>query len=149
MGTSDDWSSHSRSPSGWYRLGWYRYERGRDGKLCIFCFGFSLEGVLRSLPALVSLVSLISFVPLSSLFLVFKPILCGSATTVLCGYGLGGRNLHDLRCCRRRQQRVGRHQRPSGQLEKHRHERCGYETRGSRRRGLHPHELGEFSLLVL
>ena len=30
-------------------------------------FSFSLEGVLRSLPALVSLVSLISFVPLSSL----------------------------------------------------------------------------------
>ena len=48
-------------------LGWYRYQRGRDGKLCIFCFSFSLEGVLRSLPALVSLVSLISFIPLSSL----------------------------------------------------------------------------------
>ena len=30
-------------------------------------FSFSLEGVLRSLPALVSLVSLISFIPLSSL----------------------------------------------------------------------------------
>jgi len=56
MESSDYWSS--RFPSG---LGWYRYERGRDGKLCIFCFGFSLEGVLRSLPALVSLVSLISF----------------------------------------------------------------------------------------
>lgn len=48
-------------------LGWYRYQRGRDGKLCIFCFSFSLEGVLRSLPALVSLVSLISFIPLSAL----------------------------------------------------------------------------------
>lgn len=62
MGNSD--AGSSRSALG---LGWYRYERGRDGKLCIFCFGFSLEGVLRSLPALVSLVSLISFIPLSSL----------------------------------------------------------------------------------
>jgi len=57
MGSSDYWSSWRRC----LNLGWYRYERGRDGKLCIFCFGFSLEGVLRSLPALVSLVSLISF----------------------------------------------------------------------------------------
>ena len=60
-----DCSAHDRrSCAG---LGWYRYQRGREGKLCIFCFSFSLEGVLRSLPALVSLVSLISFIPLSSL----------------------------------------------------------------------------------
>ena len=61
MGNPDQWCCPPLD------LGWYRYERGRDGKLCIFCFSFSLEGVLRSLPALVSLVSLISFVPLSSL----------------------------------------------------------------------------------